>query len=196
MGVPTAYACNEILGLWLTDQWWMAGFINDGIPAAKWQEKQAHGAYLEVWANPNGQFWGVPVQNPCAMNSASPDRVIFVAANWTFTMQSQWEAALTMAVGTIKAKYPMVRNIEFIASIRCPDSCGTPPAPPAESAFIRPLTDAAFAAVAAKSPGFVTVGPKFTEPCANWVSPTNSTHLTPAGNADAAKQVAMWYATR
>jgi hypothetical protein len=192
-GGKPSYTCNLIIGLLVTSEWYMAGF-EQVVDNASWEIKAAHYAYTQEWANPNSSFWATPIASPCAKNADAPDRVIFVALNWDYTTEKQWEDDVTKDVSVIQSKFPSVKNIELLSIVRCPLACGTPPARPAETCYVSPITDQALAAVAAKMPNLVTVGPKFEDDtCADF--PNLGTHMTAAATMSTGKKIGEYYAT-
>jgi hypothetical protein len=191
-GKPS-YTCNLVIGLLVTSEWYMAGF-EQVVDNTSWEIKAAHYAYTQEWANPNSSFWATPIASPCAKNPNAPDRIIFVALNWDYTTEKQWEDDVTKDVTVIQSKFPSVKNIELLSIVRCPLACGTPPARPAETCYVAPITDQALAAVAAKMPNLVTVGPKFEDDtCADF--PNLGTHMTPAATMATGKKIGEYYAT-
>jgi len=187
------FTCNLIIGLLVTQEWFNAGF-ETVAPNANWELKAAHYAYTQEWANPNSTFWATPITSACTKNADMPDRVIYVALNWDYTTAAQWESDVTKDVNVIKMKYPSVKNIELLTVVRCPLSCGTPPPRPGETCYVEPYSDQALAAVAAKMPDLVTVGPKFQDDtCTDFLN--LGTHMTTAATAATGIKIGTYYAT-
>lgn len=198
----TDFTCSQVTGLMITGEWYNAGFEQGGVDPDKWQLKNQHYGYIGNWIDPNSEFWNAPVTSPCASGSTAPDRVLFVAVDWEFTTQGQWETALEQVVATIQVKYPGVRRIELMTMVRCPDNQQCNPNASIEpganySAAIQDCQvtdyqDAAMATVAAAHPGLVGVAPKFESPHCR--EPPDGAHLTPEDNAAAAQEIATYYA--
>ena len=189
----SGFACTQVIGLVLTSEWYLAGFEN-GIDNARWQLKWAEHSYVDEWAKPASPFWDTPIVSPCAQETTMPDRVVFVSLSWTIKAQSEFETALNAVVANIKTKYPSVRTIDLLSIVRGPANAACDPNPNAtESTQIPAGLDAAMAAVAARNPGFVSVGPKVeATACSDFtgVGP----HLTSAGNMKMAQKYSAYYA--
>lgn len=191
-GGQPSYTCTLVIGLLVTAEWYAAGF-EQVVKDQNWEIKAAHYAYTTEWANPTSTFWATPISSPCTAHADTPDRIIYVALDWDYTTEKQWEDDVTKDVAVIKMKYPSAQNIELLSVVRCPLSCGTPPARPAETCYVAPITDQALAAVAAKTPN-VTVGPKFEDDtCADF--PNLGTHMTTAATMATGKKIGDYYAT-
>jgi hypothetical protein len=187
----SGFRCNQVIGLMVTGEWYNAGFENV-VDNARWEIKFGHHAYTNEWANPQSTFWSTPISSPCAMSANAPERVVFVALNWDYTTEKQWEDDVTKDVQIIRVKYPSVKKIELLTIVRCAPTCGKPPAPPGQSCLVPQAADDALAAVAAKMPDLVSVGPKFqVDACSDF--PGNGTHLTDAAAKAMAKTIGTYY---
>jgi hypothetical protein len=192
-----AFVCNQVTAMTLTREWYDAGFEQSpGILDDRWQLKAKQSGYITEWSNPNSDFWSHPVQSPCANSSASPDRVVLTVLSWRpacCTTQAQWEAQVTTAVNTLKAKYAGLKRIDLMTVVRGPGN-GTCPKPPAADEYIAMPAefDAGLAAVAAKFPGFVFFGPKV-EASSCDAFQGGGPHLTKAGNAEVARKIAEYF---
>jgi hypothetical protein len=201
------FKCSELVGLGSTREWYLAGFekvvVND-----RWQLRWHHRGYVEDWADVKNPYWGTYCDgegcsrvSACAEGAETPDRVVFVALNWIYTTEKQWETDIRKDVDAIATRYPGVRNIELISSSRCPDRCTAidPPGTTSELTAVQTcrtpaMVDEAIAAVAASNPALVTVGPKFfTDDCAAFVT-LHGPHLTAAGQKEIAAKVGAHYA--
>jgi hypothetical protein len=207
---PTAsnFKCSELIGLGSTREWYQAGFENV-VVNARWQLRWHHRGYVEDWSDVKNPYWGNSYcdgegcwrVSACAEGADAPDRVVFVALNWIYTTEKQWEDDIRKDVEAIAAKYPGVRNIELISSSRCPDRCTTidPPGTMSELTAVQTcrtpaIVDEAIAAVAASNPALVTVGPRFyTGDCGAFVS-LHGPHLTAAGQKEIAAKAGAYYA--
>ena len=194
---PTTFVCNQVIAMTLTREWYVAGFEQaPGIIDDRWQLKARQSGYITEWANPNSDFWNQAVQSPCANGSASPDHVVLTVLSWTpqcCTTPAEWEAVVTNTVTTLKAKYAGLKRVDLMTVVRGPENknCPTPPAR-GETVSMQPEFEAGLAAVAAKFPNMVFVGPKVEAPnCAAFVG--GGPHLTPAGNAEVAKAIAAHF---
>ena len=162
------FECNQVVGLTVTSEWYLAGF-ETYVDDAHWQLKwQAH-SYVADWANPAGEPWNAEIVSPCTQGSTSPDRIVFTVLSWDVMPQQQWEDLINSALDTFQAKYPDVARFDLMTIIRGPGNqkCGDPTA--SETVQIPAELDAAIAAVAADSGGLVYATPKFEAPdCATF----------------------------
>jgi hypothetical protein len=208
------FTCTLVVGLFTTSQWFsgmMPGgasktFLMDGVDATKWEGKQTKYAYIEKWEDPTNAVWSLALTNPCATNSATPDRVVFVGfspaipADQDYAMYSKlstnqmdWETLLNGVIATIKMKYPSAKEIDILTMGRAPNNMLCSNNNDVDT-IIQPYEDAAYEAVAAASGGFVVVGPKYYVPDCNtsYIFANDSDYTTTAANA-IATQVAAYY---
>jgi len=206
------FTCTMFLGLLTTNEWYSQGF-EDGVDGTKYELKYHHYAYVRTWGDPNSPFWGEEgnsfdlnqgseVQSPCATNPLQPDRMVFAALDWEMETKEEWKAALEMALGTFKGKYPSLKRIDIMTLIRCPDNSMCNPnadyGPGAnmnagrQDCYIPDYQDAAIAEVAAAHADFVAVGPKVEAIACR--QPVDGAHLSGDANQQAAKDVAAYYA--
>jgi hypothetical protein len=198
-GAPGApqFVCNQVIAFTITRELYQAGFEQaPGIADDRWQLKARQSGYITEWSNPASDFWNEPPQSPCANGSASPDHVVLTVLSWTppcCATQAEWEAQVGKAVTTLQSKYAGLKRVDLMTVVRGPQNQGCP-APPARGEYIampKELDDA-LAGVAAKFPGLVFVGPKIEAPnCAAFNG--GGPHLTPQGNAEAAKAFAAYF---
>jgi len=193
------FTCNQVIAMTLTREWYQAGFEQaPGILDDRWQLKARQSGYITEWSNPNSAFWNEAAQSPCASGSATPDHVVITVLSWTppcCTTQAQWEAQISAAVTTMKAKYAGLKRVDLMTVIRGPGNKSCPlPAAAGETVSMPPELDGAFAAVAAKSSGLVFVAPKFEAPSCEAFR-GGGPHLTAAGNAAVAKAIGTHFAT-
>lgn len=117
------------------------------------------------------------------------DRVYFVTAKQDYltATQQSWETDTEAAIATIKVKYPKLRHLELMTFVRSPEgkNCG-------EQTTVSPNLDAAHAAIAGRSNGFVTVAPHFLVPNCNVFS--NAPHMSSQGNATMGNLIGEHYA--
>lgn len=183
------FTCTEVLGVSVTGDWFGAGFeklVDDG----RWQSRSKHHAFIELWGDPKGDVWSLPLVSPCTKSSNAPDRVIFTGVNWQYKTVEEWTAAYTKAIDTIKAKYPAVKRIELLTMLRGPGnkSCGND-----QMTVVAPVVDEAVAKMVAAHPKLVTAGPKLEAPsCA--VFTKGGPHFTPEGMQAVAKVYGSYYA--
>lgn len=196
-GGSQTFACSQVMGLMLTDQWYTAGFEKaPGIDDARWQLKWMEHAYIDEWANANSAFWGIAPMSPCAQSSNSPDRVVLVALSWTLVTLADWETNVQKDVDNIKAKYPNVKQIVLMTIIRGPGnkSCGNTTVV-AENTLIPPYVDQALANVASRAQDLVKVAPKYeAAACSDFMG--TGPHLTAAGDMAIARMVAATFANQ
>jgi len=208
------FTCNMVLGLFTTSQWFSGmspggattTFLMDGVDATKWEGKMTKYAYIEKWIDPTNAVWSLATTNPCANNSTTPDRVIFVAfspgiaADQDYQMYSTqgkteagWEMLLNSVIATIKMKYPSAQEIDIMTMGRAPGNMLCANNNDIDT-IIQPYEDAAYQAVAAASAGFVRVGPMYYVPDCNtsYIFANDSDYTTSAANA-IAMQVATYY---
>jgi hypothetical protein len=212
-----------ILGVSASGEWINQGGFFSLVDGTKWEAITKAHEYVELWANPTDPVWTQQFDPPppspasmshaCAMNSKSPDRVIFIAytdpTNAMYQSEAGWETVLKQDVATIKMKYPGVQKIELLTMIRGPMTQGgmTYPGgyncdPALKEDIVAPYTDQAIAAVAMQDP-VVAVGPKFyVGDCTWWCTNGSGTgpHFicqkmpcTPGKPDLAAKMIADYY---
>ena len=157
--------------------------------------------YTNLWANPNDAGWQQPFEpypgppHSCAQNSQAPDRVLFVAVNWSYTTAAQWEADLGKIVQNLRAKYVSVRRIELMTLTRAPANTRCV-ADAGDETIIPAWTDQAIAATAAKFPDLVVQAPKFEVPrCSDFQANGTQPQYTDAGAADVARVIGAYYST-
>ncbi len=199
------FTCNLVLGLFTTSQWFNGtnpggatkDFIMDGVDAAKWESKTLKYSYIEKWIPANSTNWNLTTNNPCATNSTTPDRVVFVGFSPGTTSMDQtqagWQTLLTEMIATIKMKYPSVKQIDMLTMGRAPNNmlCANNND---VWTVIPPYEDAAYAAVAAASTTFpIVVGPKYFVPDCNSYEFANDTDYTTAASNAISLQLATYY---
>ena len=198
------FACNLVLGLFTTSQWFNGTnpggasktFLMDGVDATRWESKTQKYSYVEKWIDPQNALWSLPLNNPCATNSTTPDRILFVGFSPDTTQgksQAGWEMLLDSVIATIKMKYPSAKEIDILTMGRAPNNMLCPNNSDVDT-VIQPYEDAAYEAVAAASGGLVVVGPKYYVPdCNNSYIFANDTDYTTAAANAIATQVAAYY---
>lgn len=192
------FVCSQVTAMTLTREWYEAGFEQSpGIDNDRWQMKARQSGYITEWSNPDSPFWNHPVQSPCASGSESPDHVVLTVLSWRpecCTTQAQWEAQVTKAVATLKSKYAGLKRVDLMTVVRSPGN-KTCPAPPAKGEYVAmpPELDGGLAAVAARFPGLVFVGPKV-EASSCDAFQGGGPHLTKSGNAEVARKIAEHFA--
>lgn len=187
-GPAQNFTCSLILGAGQTTQWF--GGFETALGTAKWEIKATDNTYTEAWANPGSAFWNVAVQSPCTTNATMPDRVLYIVYSKTLTAQAEWETQLGMVMANIKTKYPSVQKIDLLTMVRGPQNmmCGS-----AVATTVSAAQDQAMQAVADRSAGMISVGPKYFAPTCAAFATANNTNLTPAGGAAVAQMVAAFY---
>lgn len=194
-GGPTTFACSQLTGPNVAGEWFEAGF-EAAVGSPKWQVKAPHHSFVEDWANPDHDVWRdsdcqgtyTSCETKSKCDGAAVDRVLFVTqiGEYLDASQATWEERIQAAIVTFKAKYPGLERVELLTFVRSPEgqSCGG-------ETTVAPALDAAHAAVASASQGFVAVGPHLTaSACALFSGPP---HMTAQGNAEVAQQLADFY---
>lgn len=164
MATPVPFTCNHVIGLGVVGQWWPS--FESMMDNARWQYVSVMAAYVESWVDPNNMVWQTAVASSCATRSATPDRVLFVAFDPNLTTQMAFQTSTTAAVATIRKKFPTVKRIELLSTVRSPKNQLCPGADP--GTVVPAYVDAALAAVATASGGDVVVGPKIEVTSCSW----------------------------
>jgi len=216
-GTPPSgpFSCTMYIGAYLSMEWWNAGF-QDKVDGDKWQLKWHHHGHVTEWAKPDSPFWadtgdpnndaqGSPIQSPCTTNSATPDRIVFLAISWALTTKDQWVTALNADVANIKAKYPSVKRVDLMTMIRCPNNMKCNPNQmygiadsdtnaQHQDCQVPSYTDEAIAAVIAANPTYVALGPQFEMTMCN--PSHDGAHMTGTDNGITATKMAEFYNAR
>jgi hypothetical protein len=184
------FECTELIGLWVASQWW--GSFEKGVDNARWEFMFQHHGYLELFADPQSEFWKNQVSSQCSAQAQTPDRVVFLPFSLTLNTLEQWQSNLTQVVETMKGKFPGVKRIELMTTLRSPANmpCANDTDP---NTVVPPYVDEAINNVAAASGGLVTVGPKIELTSCDWWA--GGTDLTGAGNTGAGELLAQYYKT-
>jgi hypothetical protein len=184
------FACTEVIGLWVASQWWDS--FEKGVENPQWQFMFQHHGYLELFADPASEFWGNAVSSKCAASATTPDRVVFLPFSLTLNTLEQWSTNLTNVVEAMKTKFPGVKRIELMTTLRGPGNmpCANDTDP---NTTVAPYVDQAIQMVADASGGLVTVGPKIELASCDWWA--GGTDLSGAGNTGAGQLLAAYYQT-
>jgi hypothetical protein len=185
------YTCTHLIGINATQEWYSAGF-EQIVDNARWQMVRVHSGFVDLWANPSGDFWNTAATSGCAMNGKSPDRIIFIGLKFEWTDKAQWVQALTSVVKNLKDKYPGVKRIELGSFVRGPGNkpCGSRPA---YRSTIHPSQDQAIDEVVATDPVLLRASPKFeVTACSDFSG--NPPHFAGGGAKNVAKIVGDYYA--
>ena len=185
------FECTELIGLWVASQWWDS--FEKGVDNAHWQFMFQHHGYLEQFADSASPYWANSVSSKCGAADATPDRVVFLPFSLTLNTLEQWQTNLTRVVATMKSKFPGVKRIELMTTLRSPGNmpCANDTDP---NTVVAPYVDQAIQLVADASGGLVTVGPKIELMSCDWWA--GGTDLTGAGNTGAGQLLAGYYQTR
>lgn len=154
------YECTLILGILTTGEWYTEGGFETLVNDAKWELQYVHSGHVELWADASDPIWNTTTTSPCASRASTPDRVLYVAANYDYALVTEWKPKLESVVANIKSKYPGAKRIELGTWVRAPGNVvcsGTDPA----RTTIGSAEDQAISEVAAENPGLVYVSPKF-----------------------------------
>jgi hypothetical protein len=185
------FTCTLLIGINATAEWYGAGF-EQIVDNAKWQMVRVHSGFVDLWAQPNSNFWNTNPTSPCAMNAKNPDRIIFIGLRFEWTSKQMWVDALNGVVKNIKAKYPGIKRVELGTFVRGPGNkpCGSRPA---YRSTIHPSQDEAIAEVVATDPVLLRASPKFeATACSDFTG--NPPHFGGAGAKNVAKLVGEYYA--
>ena len=127
--------------------------------------------YTNLWASPTDVGWSTafdPYPGPahtCADDSDTPDRVIFVAAQWTETTAAEVETDLTGVVNNINTKFNHPKRIELMALTSGPPNAPCPfTGTTGNETIIPPIVYTAIDAMPALFPGQVIALPHFAVP--------------------------------
>jgi len=184
------FECTEVIGLWVASQWWPS--FENSVENARWQFMFQHHGYLELFADPQSEFWKNQVTSQCSAQAQTPDRVVFLPFSLTLNTLEQWQTNLTQVVETMKGKFPGVKRIELMTTLRSPANmpCANDTDP---NTVVPPYVDEAIKNVAEASGGLVTIGPKIELTTCDWWA--GGTDLTGAGNTGAGELLAQYYQT-
>jgi hypothetical protein len=185
--VTHQYRCTLVLGLAVTSEWYRAGFERF-VDDDRWEAITKPHTFVENWADPNHPVWRELPQSPCTERWTDPDRVLFFAANFTFTARAEWDKALSDVVTTLRAKYPRAERIELLPMVRAPGnvSCGS------EKGIVNPIIDASLEATSARFPELVSAGPHFeVKSCEDLEK--GGPHFSQSGRPAVAKLIADHY---
>jgi hypothetical protein len=198
------FTCNLVLGLFTTSQWFNGTepggatktFLQQpGIDATKWEAKLQKYSYVDKWADPANALWSLKTANPCATNTTTPDRVLFVIFS-PDTKQDQptIQGLIEKVMTNIQTKYPSAKEIDILTMGRAPGNMMCPNNNDRDT-VIGAYEDAALQAVADGSNGLIKVGPKYYVPDCNnsYIFANDTDYTTTAANAIAI-QNAMYYA--
>jgi hypothetical protein len=182
------FTCTLFVGPSPMMQWFRGGFLkHPGIDAGRYQLIWVAHHYTDAWGAPGDSGWNTALDqgHACAQNAMAPDRVAFMATQWSYTTAAQWEKDLTGIVANIKAKWPAVKRIELMASTSAP---GNKPCPAAggknNETIIPPFAYEALDAMPAKFPGLVVALPHFEVPaCSDFIGNGTAPQYAPNPNA-------------
>jgi hypothetical protein len=184
------FACSEVIGLWVASQWWDT--FEKGVANDHWQFMFQHHGYLEMFADPASPYWTNAVSSRCASLAATPDRVIFLPFSLSLLTLADWLTSLQQVIETMKSKFPGVKRIELMTTLRSPGNmpCANDTDP---NTVVAPYVDQAIQMVADSSGGLVTVGPKIElTSCSWWAAGTD---LTGDGNTGVGQLLSAYYQT-
>ncbi|HVX94842.1 MAG TPA: hypothetical protein VHK47_08030, partial [Polyangia bacterium] len=187
------YACNLILGVSVTHDWFVSGF-ETYVDDAKWEAMAPttpSTSFVETWADPSGTTWSLPMLSACAQKSTMPQRVIFTGVNWTYTTAAQWVTQLEKLVQTVQGKFPSVVEIDLMTMLRAPNNAMGGGCTSTED-VVQPFVDAAIQTVVANHPKLVRAAPKLYAPSCD-VFTGGGPHFTDAGKMAVAKVYGDFY---
>jgi len=166
-------------------QWFNGGFLTyPGIDATRWELIMVAHHYTNAWAVPGDSAWSTPVSHPCAQGSATPDRIAFMATQWSETTAAEWEADFDGIIKNIQTKWPMVKRIELMPSTCAPGDMLCPGAAASSETIIPAYGYQAIDAMPAKYPGLVFSTPHFEVPnCSDFIGNGGAPQYAPNANA-------------
>ena len=166
-------------------QWFNGGFLTyPGIDATRWELIMVAHHYTNAWATPGDSAWDTAVSHPCSQNSATPDRIAFMATQWTENTAAQWEADFDGIIKNIETKWPNVKRIELMPSTCAPGDMLCPVAGASSETIIPAYGYAAIDAMPAKYPGIVFSTPHFAVPnCSDFIGNGTASQYAPNANA-------------
>ena len=185
-GGTAPFTCNLMVGPSPMNQFFNGGFLTyPGIVATRWELIWIAGHYTNVWALPGDSGWNTPVNHPCAQSAATPDRVIFMATQWTETTAAQWEADFDGIIRNIRTKWPTVKRIEISPSTSTPGNLPCPGNGAEKSETMIPdYGYAAIDAMPAKYPGLVFATPHWQVPqCSDFINNGGGPQYAPNSSA-------------
>jgi len=199
-GTGSPFGCTLVIGVSPTGQWFDSGFLQI-VDGSRWESVWVAHHYTNYWADPADSGWNQafdPYPGPphtCAQNANLPDRVLFVAVNWSYTTAAEWEVDLSKIVANLRAKYPSLRQIELMTLTRAPGNVVCAAGGSSNETIIPAWVDAAIAATAAKYPNLVVPAPKFEVPkCSDFMQGGLAPQYTDAGAEDVARTLGAYYA--
>jgi hypothetical protein len=205
-GAPVGAAtCTLFVGASPMMQWFRGGFLQQpGIDATKFEMIWVAHHYTDAWAKPGDSGWNTALDlgHACASNAMTPDRVVFMATQWSHTTAAQWEADFNGIIANIQKKWPGVKRIELMASTSAPGNKPCPAAGGKNNETIVPqIGYDAIDAMPAKFPGLVFALPHFEVPnCSDFIGNGTAPQYAPNANAttgpavlDVAKMFAAYY---
>jgi hypothetical protein len=187
-------------------QWFRGGFLEQpGIDATKWELIWVAHHYTDAWGKPGDAAWNTALDkgHACAQNATAPDRVAFMATQWSHTTAAEWVKDLTGIVENIKTRWPGVKRIELMASTSAPGNMPCPAAGGKNNETIVPAIGyEAIDSMPAKYPGLVVALPHFAVPaCSDFIGngtapqyAPNATATTGLAVLDVARMFAAYYA--
>jgi hypothetical protein len=186
------FTCSWVVGITTTGEWYRSGFENV-VDNARWQNTHVEMGHLEKWADPANGIWNVTIDSPCAMNSKTPDRVVFSAVKYEWTTVDQFLPAYISAIHNFQTKYPSIKQIWLMTYERAPNNMQCDGANRPTYSWIRPAQDQVAAMMPAMFPGFVYIAPKWeVDKCGDFgLCP----HLSGAANMAEAKKIGEFFLT-
>jgi hypothetical protein len=188
-GSTKAYTCNQVIGIDSTSEWYLGGFENQ-VPNDKWQIIYHHPGYVEDWADPNDEVWGLAPTSACTMNSTNPDRVIFNIYSETLTTKDALVTAIAKAITNFKAKYSRLQRIDILTMTRAPNNM--PCVQGNNGSIVQQYVDDAAAAVVSAGPPPVIATQKFFALDCN-VFDSGGPHFSTSGKPVVAKLYGDYY---
>ncbi|HVR62813.1 MAG TPA: hypothetical protein VMU50_13000, partial [Polyangia bacterium] len=186
------FTCSWVVGITTTGEWYRSGFENV-VDNARWQNTHVEMGHLEKWADPANGIWNVTIDSPCAMNSKTPDRVVFSAVKYEWTTMEEFLPAYISAIKNFLTKYPSIKQIWLMTYERAPMDMQCNGANRPTYSWIKPVQDQVAAMMPAMFPGIVYIAPKWeVDKCSDFgLCP----HLSGAANMAEAKKIGEFFLT-
>jgi hypothetical protein len=185
-GTTATFTCTLLVGPSTMGQWFNGGFLTyPGIDAMRWELIMVAHHYTNAWAVPGDPAWKTAVSHPCARSSTAPDRVAFMATQWTENTSAQWEADFDGIIKNIQVEWPTVQRIELMPSPSAPgDKLCPAGGTPSSETIIPAYGYAAIDAMPSKYPGLVFSTPHFEVPsCSDFIGGGTAPQYAPDANA-------------
>jgi hypothetical protein len=100
---PPKYASNLVIGYSQVAQWYDA--FESVVENDRWELLWHGGAGVNRWSDPNYEGWSRPIQSPCKVRSADPDRVVLSISGPYGDDVDRWTRKTEETIKVIRTKY-------------------------------------------------------------------------------------------